>query len=368
METWCKKLFLLCFFATVLSTYAEQCRNSECINLDQCVGLYTQLQQNPENNDIVQLLRRLHCGFNRRTPMVCCPDEYRYNVQTANRAGAFDTNAAMNLLPERSVCGVMNNDRIYGGNLTEIDEHPWMALIKYQKLDGTGFYCGGVLISSRYVLTAAHCVKGADLPESWSVSEVRLGEWDTSSSIDCQRPDDCSPPPLDVPIEEVIAHEGYVPTDEHQQNDIALLRLAYDVQFNDFVKPICLPTDPSLRRKTFEGDDMEVAGWGKTETRSTSNVKLKVVVPVVRKSDCQQVYRRARRVITDKQLCAGGLRGQDSCKGDSGGPLMGQINAMNWMAIGVVSYGPTPCGTPGWPGVYTRVTAFVDWILSKLRP
>lgn len=81
------------------------------------------------------------------------------------------------------------------------------------------------------------------------------------------------------------------------------------------------------------------------------------------------MYSRAGRIISDSQLCAGGLSGQDSCKGDSGGPLMGQVNVYNnWMALGVVSYGPSPCGTSGWPGVYTRVTAYIDWILSTIRP
>lgn len=100
-----------------------------------------------------------------------------------------------------------------------------------------------------------------------------------------------------------------------------------------------------------------------------SDVKLKVRVPVVNRSDCAAVFNRVARDIINKQICAGGNAGQDSCRGDSGGSLMGRApTAENWLAVGVVSYGPSPCGTPGWPGVYTRVGAYVDWILSKLRP
>lgn len=104
-------------------------------------------------------------------------------------------------------------------------------------------------------------------------------------------------------------------------------------------------------------------------TGSESDVKLKVRVPVVDSNRCAQVFNRVGREIIDRQMCAGGNAGQDSCRGDSGGSLMGRApSADNWLAVGVVSYGPSPCGTPGWPGVYTRVGAYVDWILSKLRP
>lgn len=80
------------------------------------------------------------------------------------------------------------------------------------------------------------------------------------------------------------------------------------------------------------------------------------------------MYER-RRVITNRQLCAGGNAGIDSCTGDSGGPLMAKNPSNNhWMAVGVVSYGPNPCGARGMPGIYTRVGAYIDWILSKMRP
>lgn len=91
---------------------------------------------------------------------------------------------------------------------------------------------------------------------------------------------------------------------------------------------------------------------------------------MVGRSECAKVFNRVSREIIDNQMCAGGNAGEDSCRGDSGGALMGEQlgTSNNWFAVGVVSYGPSPCGTPGWPGVYTRVGAYVDWILSKVRP
>lgn len=85
---------------------------------------------------------------------------------------------------------------------------------------------------------------------------------------------DCADRPLDVPIVEKIAHEDYDPEDPNQYHDIALLRLFREVPYTDFIKPICLP-DPGA---TFSGNNHFVAGWGKTENRSESNIKLKVNV------------------------------------------------------------------------------------------
>lgn len=95
-------------------------------------------------------------------------------------------------------------------------------------------------------------------------SSVRLGEWDTSTDIDCEE-DECAAAPIDVPVEERISHENYNPNSKTQENDIALLRLSRKVPYTDWVKPICLPTSDRLRNLNYDGIKMDVAGWGKTE-------------------------------------------------------------------------------------------------------
>lgn len=104
------------------------------------------------------------------------------------------------------------------------------------------------------------------VPTTWKLNSVRLGEWDTTETRDC---DDslvnevvCSDPVVDVTVEEKIVHESYEPNSKNQYNDIALLRLSRTVKYTDFIKPICLPLDNNLRSADLAGVELDVSGWG----------------------------------------------------------------------------------------------------------
>lgn len=118
---------------------------------------------------------------------------------------------------------------------------------------------------------------------------------------------------------------------------------------------------------------MVVAGWGNTiaDRSSSSNRKLHLFIPFVELNECINAY-AAKKLITniwDKQICAGGEAGKDSCRGDSGGPLVyNNPNNQKFDLIGVVSFGPTPCGLENVPGVYTNVFKYLDWIRGELKP
>lgn len=217
----------------------------------------------------------------------------------------------------KGACGVWTSDRIFGGVATAIDEFPWMALLEYtweEHNNAKVFGCGGSLIDERHVVTAAHCLSDSNP----MLTGVRLGEWNTSSPRDCASPDDCTDDPVNIPISMIFKHPRYN-VNGQEENDIAVLRLRDPVTYSYFIKPICLPSDPELRTKTnFTGVKFVTAGWGRTEKKQQSDVKLKTAIDWVSLNACNQVYQRAGRQITTKQLCAGGKNSNDSCQGDSG--------------------------------------------------
>lgn len=372
------KNFLICVILIIFSVFVVTNAQNQPLNFGECTtpanaaGLCQYLRQCTsvfnlllKGNQLTQdqriYLSRSQCGYRDNQPLVCCPDSL---IPRGNS----------DVLPQPGECGIDPANRIIGGTETDVDEFPWMALLEYTKPQNRkGFHCGGVLISRRYVVTASHCVNGKDIPTTWALTGVRLGEHDLSTETDCITTltgTDCNVPSIDVPITEKIPHEAYDPQSKNQANDIALLRLQYDVATTDFVKPICLPRQQQLRAFNYDGIKLDVAGWGKTETVSQSNVKLKVRVDGVNIQQCSQVYNRLGVTLQTTQVCAGGERGFDSCRGDSGGPIMtvdrsGAIPY--WYLVGVVSFGPSPCGQEGWPGVYTRMGSYIDWIESKVR-
>lgn len=138
-----------------------------------------------------------------------------------------------------------------------------------------------------------------------------------SSDRDCEE-GECADPVVDVPVAETVVHENYASNSATQTDDIALIRLSQPVTFTDWIKPVCLPVAPQLRSKNFDNAPLIVAGFGKTENASKSDVKLQLELNGVNLNTCNNVYRSLRITLTPKQLCAGGIEGRDSCNGDSG--------------------------------------------------
>lgn len=137
------------------------------------------------------------------------------------------------------------------------------------------------------------------------------------------------------------------------------------------VSPICLSLKPWGDADRY-GELGQVVGWGWTEKGTPYRGKLrKVEIPVLPVDDCIKTFRDNVFIkIGHKQICAGGVRGRDSCIGDSGGPLQAVSRHMGESKIvqfGIVSFGKKYCAQKDFPGIYTSVAHYLDWILDTIQ-
>lgn len=264
---------------------------------------------------------------------------------------------------------------IVGGQNVSENEFPHMAAIGFRSDGELGWLCGGSLISEQFVLTAAHCTHTAWGPPVL----VRLG------SAHVGNLPEGGPQPLDIGVQDFIAHPEYAPPARY--HDIALVRLVEAVSLSARVRPACLPgiatgmpganpaADPAP-------DSVAVAtGWGRLSyAGDTSDVLQKVSLRVWDWQACARVYPpdgkpdaqrgsvrgRLQEGLGPGMLCAGDPRSnKDTCQGDSGGPL--QVSqGCTFRLVGVTSFG-RECGL-GLPAVYTRVSHYVPWIESVVWP
>uniref|UniRef100_A0A452SYK7 tryptase n=1 Tax=Ursus maritimus TaxID=29073 RepID=A0A452SYK7_URSMA len=230
-------------------------------------------------------------------------------------------------------------NRIVGGEDSTDAEWPWVVSI--QK-NGT-HHCAGTLLTSRWVVTAAHCFKGYVTLNKPSQFSVLLGAWQLGNP---------GPRSQEVGIAWVQSHPVYS-WKEGSRADIALVRLERSVHFSERVLPICLP-DSSVRLSP--NTRCWIAGWGSIRDAVPlphPQTLQKLEVPIIDSEICSRLYWRGagQGAITEDMLCAGYLEGRrDACLGDSGGPLMCQVEG-TWLLAGIISWGegcaerdrPGPC-------------------------
>uniref|UniRef100_A0A336MXK1 CSON006990 protein n=1 Tax=Culicoides sonorensis TaxID=179676 RepID=A0A336MXK1_CULSO len=272
-------------------------------------------------------------------------------------------------LPSKNECGFqLFQEKIIGGTDTRLEEYPWVALIQYYRYrsDSFSYDCGGTLISRRYVLTAAHCVTGEIILKIGSPISVRLGEYNLQTEVDCTRnKTECVQSQyLDVGIEKITPHPLYNKGYNAKSNDIALIQLIEDINFTPYIRPICL-TEP-YHPHPYSNTNMVVSGFGRTLKAKFSKIKQKLLLSVFDHTRCVTQFRSNLSIsISKNQICAGGKFMQDTCSGDSGGALA-QYKDNNWYLMGLVSFG-VKCGLYNWPGVYTYVPNYVDWIVDNMQ-
>ncbi|XP_072314391.1 transmembrane protease serine 13a [Eucyclogobius newberryi] len=244
-------------------------------------------------------------------------------------------------------CGRQESiSRIIGGQVSKLGEWPWQVTLHFKG----SHVCGGVLISQNFVLTAAHC-----FPENVNSSLV-ASKWKVYGGVVS-----LTELPQPYHVTRIILSENYdSSTNDH---DIALLKLASPVDFNDKVHPACLPSSDQQWR---DGTECFTSGFGTTDAQSSSvSQSLRDVNVKIIDSEVCNTGVSYNGGVTKNMLCAGHMGGgKDSCQGDSGGPLVCENNGF-WTLAGITSWG-SGCAERHRPGVYTRVTSVLPWIYSKM--
>ncbi len=239
----------------------------------------------------------------------------------------------------------VSSQRIINGTKTTIEANPWQVALVSARIPANtqAQFCGGSIIASRWVVTAAHCVDDNTTP-----SQIAVLTGTASLELAGHR--------VSIAKDGLIVHDKWNPTTH--DFDIALVQTDSDVG-GQAIKGARRETKlPS----TF---DVTVTGWGVLawDDQTGSTDLMTIDVPYVPTSTCTQPasYPGA---ITGNMLCAG-KKDRDSCQGDSGGPATVALTDGRRL-VGIVSWGEK-CGFPNKFGVYTRVSEFYDWIRSKTK-
>nr|XP_016851672.1 PREDICTED: serine protease 27 isoform X1 [Anolis carolinensis] len=259
-------------------------------------------------------------------------------------------NRGSHLSRTRQVCGrpaALN--RNVGGEDSIEGEWPWQASVRKMGKH----ICGGALITHEWVVTAAHCFRPDDDPYQYT---VMLG---------ANKLENSQPQKQSIGVGNIIRNPRYA--GEATSGDIALVRLIRPVRFTNYIIPICVPT---ANVEFPPGMKCWVTGWGDiSEGQDLPSPKKlqKLQVPIIDTQTCRRLYNidmgqsLPRKQIQNDMMCAGYAEGmKDTCKGDSGGPLMCKINR-EWLLAGIVSWGEG-CAERNRPGVYIRLTSYQDWI------
>jgi len=239
------------------------------------------------------------------------------------------------------------------------------AILKKETIgDDTGplkiYQCGASLIDYGIVLTAAHCI--ADIKAADELI-VRCGEWNTQNEEE-------KLPYQEVPVAAIERHPSF-DLSNHKNNFAVLFLEGTGFDAMSHIAPVCLPP-PCVE---YKDENCVANGWGKDKFGSDgryASILKEVVYPIVVRNECQEKLRETRLgrfFELDKSfICAGGVKGVDTCKGDGGSPLTCKIHGTknSWVQAGIVSWG-IGCGEEGVPAVYANVAHVVCWIDNEVK-
>ncbi|CAM9866160.1 unnamed protein product [Rangifer tarandus platyrhynchus] len=239
--------------------------------------------------------------------------------------------------------------KILGGQDSEEGKWPWQVSLRVRDRH----VCGASLVTEKWVLTAAHCML------SHVEYTVKMGDIYLPHT---------SPMAVTVPVQDIVIHKYFNPVGVIE-NDIALALLAFPVNFSASIQPVCLPEKAFMVQA---GTECWVTGWGKLREEDTSpdspEQLQEAELSILRYEACNEILKEKMEshlnMVKEGTVCGTSTSGKDACQGDSGGPLVCEFNN-SWVQVGIVSWG-IGCGRSGYPGVYTEVSFYKDWLIARV--
>ncbi|XP_071142236.1 trypsin-like [Mytilus edulis] len=247
-----------------------------------------------------------------------------------------------------TVCSADTSVKIINGSNANIEDHPWMVHIQIRRNESANFttFCGGAIIDKSWVLTAAHCNL---INSGGPAKNMRVA---AGSSFLSQMK-------VKIPVKKYYEHEKFYLF--AFENDLILLQLQKPLKFGSTINKIDIDTEIG---KNYTGDMCTITGWGDTDINLGGNYpdRLQVLsMPVVSNEYCG-IKHFISKTYLNNILCLQDKEKKDSCEKDSGGPVV-----CSKKLVGALSYGVNgPCD--GFlPSVYTRISAYLDWIKDKMN-